>query len=197
MLTLLRERAHGERLDIETRVMDGHALELDDASFDVAGSQFGVMLFPDMPAGEMVRVVRPGGRVLMTVYGDPRQIEFFGFFLRAIQSVRADFTGPPMEPPPLPFQLQSPRRLESELVAAPRRPGRDDYRNARIRDRLGAVGVARLEQPHSRADPLGDRPDPCRAHSGPAGAGRFRRRTRSRKRIRLPDEADQHRRGAK
>ena len=38
---------------------------LEDESFDMAGSQFGVMLFPDMPKGirEMARVVRPGGRV--------------------------------------------------------------------------------------------------------------------------------------
>ena len=63
------ERAREEGLDVETRVMDGHALELDDDSFDMAGSQFGVMLFPDMPKGigEMARVVKPGGRVLMNV----------------------------------------------------------------------------------------------------------------------------------
>ena len=69
MLERLSARARDEGLDVETRVMDGHALELDDASFDMAGSQFGVMLFPDMPKGirEMARVVRPGGRVLMNV----------------------------------------------------------------------------------------------------------------------------------
>ena len=57
MLELLRARARQEGLNIETRVMDGHALELDDNSFDMVGSQFGVMLFPDMPKGitEMVR----------------------------------------------------------------------------------------------------------------------------------------------
>ena len=61
MLELLRSRARTEGLDIETRVMDGHALAVDDGSFDMAGSQFGVMLFPDMPRGirEMARVVRP------------------------------------------------------------------------------------------------------------------------------------------
>src|SRR4029077_3056950 len=110
MLDLLKQRAGKEGLNIETRVMDGHALELDDSSFDMAGSQFGVMLFPEMPKGisEMARVVRPGGRVLMNVYGDPHKIEFFGFFVNAIQSVRPDFTGPPMDPPPLPFQLREP-----------------------------------------------------------------------------------------
>ncbi|HEY7914712.1 MAG TPA: class I SAM-dependent methyltransferase [Blastocatellia bacterium] len=120
MLDLLKGRALQEGLNIETCVMDGHALDLDDNSFDMAGSQFGVMLFPDMPKGirEMVRVVKPGGRVLMNVYGDPNKIEFFGFFVGAIQSVRPDFNGPPMAPPPLPFQLQDPERLRKELAAA-------------------------------------------------------------------------------
>lgn len=120
MLELLQARAREEGLNIETRVMDGHALELDDNSFDMAGSQFGVMLFPDMPKGisEMVRVVKPGGRVLMTVYGDPHKIEFLGFLVGAVQSVRPDFNGPPMDPPPLPFQLRDPERLRKELATA-------------------------------------------------------------------------------
>ena len=120
MLDLLRARGRQEGLNIETRVMDGHALELNDNSFDMVGSQFGVMLFPDMPKGisEMVRVVKPGGRVLMNVYGDPHKIEFFGFFVAAVQSVRPDFNGPPMNPPPLPFQLQDPERLRKEFATA-------------------------------------------------------------------------------
>ena len=67
--------------------MDGHALKLDDNSFDIAGSQFGVMLFPDMPkgVGEMARAVVSGGRVLMTAYGDPHKIDFLAFFVRAVQ----------------------------------------------------------------------------------------------------------------
>ncbi|MEO8188389.1 MAG: class I SAM-dependent methyltransferase [Burkholderiaceae bacterium] len=120
MLELLSARAGLEDLNIETHVMDGHALELDDNSFDMVGSQFGVMLFPDMPKGigEMVRVVKPGGRVLMNVYGDPRKIDFFSFFVHAIQSVRPDFNGPPLDPPPLPFQLQDPERLRAVLSTA-------------------------------------------------------------------------------
>ncbi|MEZ5934778.1 MAG: class I SAM-dependent methyltransferase [Alphaproteobacteria bacterium] len=120
MLDLLKPRAREEGLDIETRIMDGHALEFEDDSFDMAGSQFGVMLFPDMPKAvkEMVRVVRPSGRVLMNVYGDPHEIEFLGFLITAIQSARPEFTGPPMDPPPLPFQLQDPERLRRELAIA-------------------------------------------------------------------------------
>ena len=120
MLERLEKRAREEGLNLETRVMDGHALELEDETFDISGSQFGVMLFPDMRRGigELARVTRPGGRVLMNVYGAPEKIEFFGFFVTAIQSVRPEFTGPPLDPPPLPFQLQDPETLRQVLAQA-------------------------------------------------------------------------------
>jgi SAM-dependent methyltransferase len=120
MLELLAERARKEGLDIETQVMDGHALQLCNDTFDVAGSQFGVMLFPDMPRGirEMVRVIKPGGRVLIHAYGDPHRIDFIGFLVAAVRSVRPDFDGPPTDPPPLEFRLADPDRLRGELVAA-------------------------------------------------------------------------------
>ncbi len=120
MLDRVAARAREEGLDLKTRVMDGHALELGDGAFDMSGSQFGVMLFPDMPRGisELARVTRPGGRVLMTVYGAPQKIEFFGFFVHAIQAVAPSFTGPPMDPPPLPFQLQDPEKLRREMGKA-------------------------------------------------------------------------------
>ncbi len=120
MIEQLEAGARKAGLSLETRVMDGHALELEDDSFDASGSQFGVMLFPDLPRGlrEMARVTKPGGPVLMNVYGAPREIEFFGFFVHAIQSVVPDFTGPPMDPPPLPFQGADPDKLSREMTRA-------------------------------------------------------------------------------
>ena len=134
MLKRLEARAREEGLNLEARVMDGHALELEDDVFDVAGSQFGVMLFPDMPRGisELARVTKPGGRVLMNVYGAPQKIEFFGFFVHAIQAVVPSFTGPPMDPPPLPFQLQDPEKLRQELGNA----GLKDIRVETITEKL-------------------------------------------------------------
>ena len=119
MLEMLRERARAEHLDIETAVMDGHNLELEDDTFDMAGSQFGVMTFADQQRGirEMIRVVKPGGRILMTVYGSPGEIDFLAFFVRSIHSVRPDFV-PPMDPPPPEFRLADPKKLCSELVGA-------------------------------------------------------------------------------
>lgn len=120
MLDLLAARALGEGLAIETRVMDGHALDLPEDRFDLAASQFGVMLFPDMPRGlrEMARVTKRGGRVLMVAYGDPHRIDFLQYFIRAVQSVRPSFDGPPEDHPALEFQLADPQRLHDELAAA-------------------------------------------------------------------------------
>jgi ubiquinone/menaquinone biosynthesis C-methylase UbiE len=120
MLEYLRARARKEGVNIETRVMDGHALDLLDGAFDMVGSQFGVMLFPHMPKGirEMARVAKPGGCVLVHAYGDPHQIEFLSFLTDAVRSVRPDFNGPPMDPPLLEFQLADPDRLRKELSDA-------------------------------------------------------------------------------
>jgi SAM-dependent methyltransferase len=84
MIQRLEARARQEGLsNLEARVMDGHALDLENDTFDVSGSQFGVMSFPDLPRalGELVRVTRPGGRVLMVAFGPPEQVEFLTFFL--------------------------------------------------------------------------------------------------------------------
>jgi SAM-dependent methyltransferase len=60
-----RERAGAERLDVVFQEADAEALPFADASFDVALSTFGVMFTPDQEraAAELIRVVRPGGRV--------------------------------------------------------------------------------------------------------------------------------------
>jgi len=120
MLEHLNARAKKENLSIEVRVMDAHSLQFPDNTFDMAGSQFGVMLLPDMPKAlrEMARVVKPGGKVLIHAYGNPHEIEFLGFLVMAVKSVRPDFDGPPMDPPPLEFQLADPGRVKAELTAA-------------------------------------------------------------------------------
>lgn len=79
MVDRLNARAREEGLsNLEARVMDGHNLDLEDDTFDVSGSQFGVMLFPDLPRGlrELARVTKPGGRVLIAAFGPPTKAEF-------------------------------------------------------------------------------------------------------------------------
>src|SRR6185436_12428140 len=58
-------RAAAEGLAVVFQTADAEALPFADASFDVALSTFGAMFTPQhaRTAGEMLRVVRPGGRI--------------------------------------------------------------------------------------------------------------------------------------
>lgn len=60
-----RTRAHAEGFAVDFRVADAEALPFPADSFDVALSTFGVMFTPNHPrtAHELIRVVRPGGRI--------------------------------------------------------------------------------------------------------------------------------------
>lgn len=60
-----RARAEAEGLDVDFRFADAEHLPFADASFDVVLSTFGAMFTPDhaRPAREMLRVLRPGGRI--------------------------------------------------------------------------------------------------------------------------------------
>lgn len=121
MIAQFEARARAEGLDnAEGRVMDAHALELDDDLFDVTGSQFGVMLVPDQPTAlrEMARVTKPGGRVLLVALGPPAGFEALQFFIDAMRSVVPGFHGLPDDPPPLVFQVSDPDTLAARLTAS-------------------------------------------------------------------------------
>ena len=64
MVEVMRRRFSAEGLDSRAEVMDGQALRLDDESFDLGTSTFGLIFFPDPLTGlrELRRVLRPGGR---------------------------------------------------------------------------------------------------------------------------------------
>jgi ubiquinone/menaquinone biosynthesis C-methylase UbiE len=121
MIEHFEARVRKESLgNAQGRVMDCHALDLPDDSFDVAASQFGVMLVPDQPRAlrEMVRVTRAGGRVLVIAYGFPAELEFLHFFISALKTVAPEFPGLPDDPPPLEFQVSDPEVLRQRLIQA-------------------------------------------------------------------------------
>jgi SAM-dependent methyltransferase len=64
--------------NIQTRVMDGGNLDLPDASFDAVICRFALMYLPDPAAAlrGMKRVLKPGGRVSVVVYGENGSPEF-------------------------------------------------------------------------------------------------------------------------
>ncbi|NUT92213.1 MAG: methyltransferase domain-containing protein [Saccharothrix sp.] len=120
MVERFTARAAAEGLAARGRVMDCHHLDLPDDTFDVTGSQFGVMLVPDQATAlrEMVRVTKPGGRVLLTAYGDPDAFEALHFFIAAVHAVVPGFEGPPEDEPLLEFQVADPDVLRRRLTEA-------------------------------------------------------------------------------
>jgi len=65
LLARAEERARAERLDVALVEGDAEAMPFIDGQFDAALSTFGVMFAPDhaRAARELVRVVRPGGKI--------------------------------------------------------------------------------------------------------------------------------------
>ena len=63
MVEVMRRRFAAEGLNARAEVMDGQALGLEDESFDLGTSTFGLIFFPDPLVGlrELRRVLRPGG----------------------------------------------------------------------------------------------------------------------------------------
>lgn len=120
MIEHFNRRATDEGLDAEGRVMDCHALDILDDSYDVTGSQFGVMLVPDQAQAlrEMVRVTKPGGRLLLIAYGDPSEFEALHVFISAVQAVVPDFEGPAEDEPMLEFQVADPDVMRQRLTDA-------------------------------------------------------------------------------
>jgi len=134
MIERFQARVQEEGLhDAGGRVMDCHALDLPDDSFDVTGSQFGVMLVPDQPRAlrELVRVTKPGGRVLVIAYSYPAELEFLQLFVAAMKAVAPEFPGLPDDPPPLEFQVADPQVLRQRLTDA----GLKDVRVQRTAER--------------------------------------------------------------
>ncbi len=70
LLGIAAERAKSEGLTIEWRSGRGDALPLDDDSQDAAIAIFSIIFAPDAGAciAELRRVVRPGGRILLTTW---------------------------------------------------------------------------------------------------------------------------------
>lgn len=74
MLVPAREKARAAGLDVTFEVADALALPYPDASFDVTSISFGIRNVDDpvQCLREMGRVVKPGGKVLVLEFGQPR-----------------------------------------------------------------------------------------------------------------------------
>ena len=104
MVERTRLRATERVLEIKTSVMDASTLDLPSAGFDVALSCFGIVLLPDphFALQEALRILEPGGRLILITWTDPHAYEFAVRLTRA-----AEAFGWKRDPlAPLPAQLR-------------------------------------------------------------------------------------------
>jgi enediyne biosynthesis protein CalE5 len=103
---------------VSTRVIDLEQIDLPDESFDVVVCREGLMFAVDArrAAGEIARVLKPGGRLAVAVWGPRDRNPWLGVLADTIQ----EHTGSPVPPPgvPGPFSLSAEGQLQNALAKA-------------------------------------------------------------------------------
>ncbi len=104
--------------NIQTKVMDGENLTLEDETFDAVISRVGLIYFPDQQQAlrEMRRVLKTGGEVAAIVYSTPDKNQFFSIPVSVIRK-RAGLP-PPLPGQPGPFSLGAEGILEKTFAQA-------------------------------------------------------------------------------
>jgi SAM-dependent methyltransferase len=106
------------RGNVSTRVLDLEDIDEPDGAYDVVLCREGLMfaLDPARAAGEIARVLRPGGRVAIAVWGPRERNPWLGIVLDVVSAQ----LGAPVPPPgvPHPFALDDAGRLASLLTRA-------------------------------------------------------------------------------
>jgi SAM-dependent methyltransferase len=113
-------RARSAYPELEFRWADAHELPFADASFDAVVGNLAIMHLsrPERATAELVRVLCPGGRLVLTAWADPSQHRLAGVFLDAVAQAGAT---PPADLPPGPdfFRFSD----DEAFAAALRRQG--------------------------------------------------------------------------
>jgi ubiquinone/menaquinone biosynthesis C-methylase UbiE len=99
MIRVARAKAEKEKLRrISFECMPAERLTLPDASFDRGLCRFGVMLFEDSFKGlkELRRVLKPGARFALAVWGPPETMQSFNWSYRALKERLPEELHPPL-----------------------------------------------------------------------------------------------------
>jgi ubiquinone/menaquinone biosynthesis C-methylase UbiE len=104
--------------NVEYRMIDAADTGLDDETIDGVLCRFGYMLMPDAAAAvsEARRVLRPGGRLVLAVWGAPERNPFFTAM--AMTLVQRGILPPPDPAGPGVFALADPERTQALLEGA-------------------------------------------------------------------------------
>lgn len=104
---------------VQTRVLDLQRIEEPDAAFDVALCREGLMFVPDpaQAAAEMHRVLRPGGRLAVSVWGPPHRNPWLATVFAAVHPAQLPAAGSSAPTGPGPFALASTQLLTATLMA--------------------------------------------------------------------------------
>ena len=103
---------------VEYRVLDATDMDLEDDSVDGVVCRMGYMLMsdPQRALAETRRVLRPGGRVVLGVWGPPERNPFFTSV--ALPVIRAGHLPPPDPAQPGIFHMAPPGRVQQMLESA-------------------------------------------------------------------------------
>jgi SAM-dependent methyltransferase len=176
-----RASARGQT-NVSTRVLDLERIAEPDGSYDVVLCREGLMFALDhgRAAREIARVLRPGGRVAIAVWGPRERNPWLGLVLDAVSAQ----LGAPVPPPgiPGPFALQDADRLAALLAGAglervevcelpvPLRAGSFDEWWTRTLALAGPLAKVVASLPPEAAEQLRARVrDAVRAYETPAG----------------------------
>jgi len=140
MLDLLKSKVQAAGVsNVTFALMDGQDLKLETDSMDGAACSFGLMLFPDRHLGfsELNRVVKPGGKVLVSTWTKPDQFELFGLFMNAIQNAFPDMPKPDVPPPVL--SLADTNQFQAEMEDA-------GFRDVRVYQTTRQLSIDNFDQ---------------------------------------------------
>jgi SAM-dependent methyltransferase len=113
MLSVARSRAP----DVRWQTGAAEALPFDDEAFDGVGCQFGLMFFDHRRSAieEMWRVLRPGGRLVVAVWGSLEDNQGYLALVRLLETVCGASVADELRAP---FALGDPAALHEDFTAA-------------------------------------------------------------------------------
>jgi SAM-dependent methyltransferase len=116
MVEIAAARARERGIEVETLTLDLDAIEQPDASYDVVLCREGFMFAADpaRAADEIARVLRPGGRMALAVWGPRERNPWLGIVLDVV----SEHIGAPVPPPGVngPFALGDAGELRAALA---------------------------------------------------------------------------------